>query len=139
MSALLTRRSLLGGLAALLAAPAIVRAQSLMPIKVPPLWVPPQEAIIYILGTDQFGRYMVERMVITECAPLGLAPHLNSKTFSKISGVIVEAGTRTIHSDSLSVSQALDGLENLLPRGFTPETAKLASRWDRESLSEWPA
>lgn len=39
-----TRRSFLGSILALAAAPAIVRAESLMPVA-PPIWVPPKQKL----------------------------------------------------------------------------------------------
>lgn len=64
---LTSRRSLLGGIAALIAAPSIVRAGALMPVKVPPLVVPTVKVTpiktfevsygVYVFTPEEYARY----------------------------------------------------------------------------------
>jgi hypothetical protein len=61
MSLILPRRSLLAGLAALVAAPAIVRASSLMPVKALKTEWPPQHAFhaLGIESTDELVEFLL--------------------------------------------------------------------------------
>jgi hypothetical protein len=54
---MITRRSLIAGFATLLAAPAIVRASSLMPVRV---FVATRRPKFRIFGTDAHGNYVEE-------------------------------------------------------------------------------
>lgn len=55
---MITRRSLIAGFATLLAAPAIVRASSIMPVRP---WAPTSRSLRFrVAGTDAYGTYKEE-------------------------------------------------------------------------------
>jgi hypothetical protein len=56
---MLSRRSIITGLMSLVAAPTIVRASSLMPVRYQISW----ERVITVVGFDQFGKRRFEEIV----------------------------------------------------------------------------
>lgn len=87
---ILTRRRLIGSLAALFAMPAIVRASSLMPIKVlkpTPLPIDPRSPARFVVrGLDQFGKRVVGTFLIPGDG--SMINTAGTQTFKRITSVV---------------------------------------------------
>lgn len=96
---ILTRRRLIGSLAALFAMPAIVRASSLMPIKVlkptPPPIDPRAPARFVVRGLDQFGRRTVGTFLAS--APGSMINTAGTPIFKEITSVVVYDSIATMN------------------------------------------
>lgn len=104
MSSSSTRRSLLIGLSAAIAAPAIVRAASLMPVRAPALLRP-------ALGLQQFEAYLLTRIAEAYALPwTGAAAEYAAVEQSRLHARLLELWRgRTFHELAIRSSVLSDG------------------------------